>query len=254
MSTAFKFLGTRVDGGKTIYIFEAPQVTDQDTGESRLRDDGVQTLTSSDGIAGTYWVDSTGLKVEMHFDSLPNLGQGDKASASLSLTSLDGSATKTYDFGYSGVNDLATIIPATAIVLSESDAANGQFELSQSLLPTVNDLDRGEDKLQAQAWTDAEMKLYDANGADTGEIRTIRYMVDDDGKAYTDGTSLGDLVHDTVAKGTLAVKSFDGTAAGHIEVHIAADANNLAALTEGAFIFGENEYKPHVVTAPSVNP
>ncbi|MBV8049459.1 MAG: VCBS domain-containing protein [Paludibacterium sp.] len=238
MST-FKLLRTykRDSDGQTVFVFKAPRVDDADPGQNKLKQEGEKDLQSQEGMNGTYWVTARG-EVAMVLSPPTDLGEGQKVKASLTLSSYDGSAVKTFSFTYVGVNDVAQIL-AAPIEIDEQHHAS----LTLASQPQVVDADRGEDRLKGQDWRDVSLRLDDDS-----IVSGVRYRVDQTGKLVVDTSRMQDLPSDQAAHGKLAVESFDGTAKQEVDFRIKG-ADNPAEIEEGEFTLSETVYEEGLAAA-----
>src|SRR5204863_61463 len=113
-------------------------VSDVDQGENQLQ------AASGNTAHGSYAVTTSGWTFTADNSTLQSLGAGDSASDSFTITSDDGTDSKTVVVTFHGVNDPATISGTIA-----GDVTEDSGDMVESALITVSDVDQGENQLQA---------------------------------------------------------------------------------------------------------
>ncbi len=203
-------------------------VKDVDTGEAAF-----QTPASLAGQYGTFTFDSeTGAwKYTLDNDALNVQALNGKTTVqdSLTVTSLDGTASETIMVDIAGTNDEATITDSGAedsAVKEAGGVANGTTnDPSASGQLTVDDVDSGEEHFQAP-------------GSLTGDYGTFTfdttsgawgYTLDDSHNSAADKLTDGQVVHDK-----LTVNSFDTTASHTIDVAITGTNDEATIVVPGA--------------------
>jgi VCBS repeat-containing protein len=148
-----------------------------------------------------------------------SLNEGDSVEETLTVTSLDGTATETITVTITGSNDAATITGTNTDSVTEAGAA-GPGDASASGQLTVSDVDDGEDAFTAPA----PAALQGVYGAFSFNAATgaWSYALDN---AAADSLNEGDSVEET-----LTVTSLDGTATETITVTITG-SNDAATIT-----------------------
>ncbi|WP_208605626.1 VCBS domain-containing protein, partial [Rhizobium aegyptiacum] len=156
------------------------------------------------------------------------LNQGDAVSDTLSVSSLDGTASHNIVVAITGANDAASIVVDATVTddratVEAGAAGSGDPNASGKL--TVSDVDDGEAVFAAPASLDGIYGSFSFNAA-TG---SWTYTLDND-RAATQALNQGDAVSDT-----LSVSSLDGTASHNIVVAITG-ANDAASIVVDATV------------------
>ncbi|WP_313903602.1 VCBS domain-containing protein [Rhizobium bangladeshense] len=140
------------------------------------------------------------------------LNQGDAVSDTLSVSSLDGTASHNIVVAITGANDAASIVDATVnddrATVEAGAVGSGDPNASGKL--TVSDVDDGEAVFAAPASLDGIYGSFSFNAATGSWTYTL-----DNNRAATQALNQGDAVSDT-----LSVSSLDGTASHNIVVAI----------------------------------
>ncbi|OAP34720.1 RTX toxin [Sinorhizobium americanum] len=187
-------------------------VADVDAGEAAF-----QTPASLDGAYGTFAFDpATGTwsyTLDNGRAATQALTAGQSVSDTLTVTSLDGTASHAIVVNITGSNDAAAIVVDATVVddrsVSEAGAAgNGDPDASGRL--SVSDVDAGEAAFQTPASLTGIYGSFSFDAA-TGEWD---YILDNE-RAVTQALTAGQAVSDT-----LTVTSLDGTASHAIVVNI----------------------------------
>src|SRR5436190_258899 len=110
-------------------------VSDVDQGENQLQ------AASGNTAHGSYAVTTSGWTFTADNSTLQSLGAGDSASDSFTITSDDGTDSKTVVVTFHGVNDPATISGTIA-----GDVTEDSGDMVESALITVSDVDQGENQ------------------------------------------------------------------------------------------------------------
>ena len=212
----------------SIVMFDSGIVTvlDVDHGEDHFQAVDAGLLN---GVYGTFTFDSTSGAWTYQADpaKVQSLGQGVPVTDTLTVTSVDGTASDDIVVTITGVNDAATISgKLISNMVEDAPVASGSIVMFDSGVVTVNDVDSGEDHFQT----------VDA-GSLNGAYGTFTF--DSTSGAWTyqaDPAKVQLLGHDITATDTLTVTSADGTAHEDIVVTIAGvndapvfDGHNLAA-------------------------
>ncbi|WP_234879146.1 VCBS domain-containing protein, partial [Sinorhizobium americanum] len=202
-------------------------ISDVDAGEAAF-----QTPASLDGAYGSFAFDpATGTwtyTLDNGRAATQALTAGQSVSDTLTVTSLDGTASHAIVVNITGSNDAAAIVvDATVVVdrsVSEAGAAgNGDPDASGRL--SVSDVDAGEAAFQTPASLDGAYGTFAFDPA-TG---TWSYTLDN-GRAATQALKAGQPVSDT-----LTVASLDGTASHAIVVNITG-SNDAAVIVVDATV------------------
>ncbi|MEY9780213.1 VCBS domain-containing protein [Sinorhizobium fredii] len=200
-------------------------VSDVDAGEAAF-----QTPASLDGAYGTFTFDPAigtwTYTLDNDRAATQALKQGQPVSDTLTVTSLDGTASHAIVVNIAGGNDAAAIVVDTSVVddrsVSEAGTAgSGDPDASGTL--SVSDVDAGEALFQTPASLDGVYGSFTFDPA----IGTWTYTLDND-RAATQALKQGQPVSDT-----LTVTSLDGTASHAIVVNIAG-GNDAAAIVVDA--------------------
>ncbi|WP_037394347.1 VCBS domain-containing protein, partial [Sinorhizobium fredii] len=185
-----------------------------------------QTPASLDGVYGTFTFDPAigtwTYTLDNDRAATQALKQGQPVSDTLTVTSLDGTASHAIVVNIAGGNDAAAIVVDTSVVddrsVSEAGTAgSGDPDASGKL--SVSDVDAGEAAFQAPVSLAAIYGSFSFDAA-TGEWD---YILDNE-RAATQALKQGQPVSDT-----LTVTSLDGTADHAIVVNIAG-GNDAAAI------------------------
>lgn len=192
-------------------------VNDVDMGEAQF-----QTPADLAGVYGSFSFNASNGQWQYTLDNTKAATQalraGEQKAESLTVTSLDGTASQTITVTVLGVNDGAQISgTATGSVTEDSST-----ELTGTL--TANDADAGQSRFQ----TAAPFELSGAYGDFTFNASTGEWSyVLDNGKAATQALKAGEQKTDT-----LTVKSLDGTASQLIDVTVT--GSNDAPTAQGS--------------------
>ena len=207
------------------------KVADVDEGESFFQAASTESLQ---GQYGSFSFDEkTGeWSYTLDNDKAQSLGADDSAIDTLTVTSLDGSATQTITATVQGVNDMAVISGEAAAEVSEDSdnyVVTGKLE--------VADADEGESVFQA-ASVESLQGLYGSFSFDE-KTGAWSYTLDN-GKAQSLGA-------DDSATETLTVTSLDGTATQTITATVQG-ANDMAVISGDAAAEVSEDSDNYVVT------
>ena len=187
-------------------------VSDVDDGEAGFQSVDENALT---GAYGSFTFDNGTWTFEGDNAAAQHLGAGDSATQTLTVTSIDGTATETITVTIEGVNDAATISGDNASTVTE----DGTLSASGSL--SVSDADDDEAGFQSVD----ENALTGAYGSFTFDNGTWTFEGDN---AAAQHLGAGDS-----ATQTLTVTSIDGTATETITV-------TIEGVNDAATISGDN--------------
>ncbi|MHC2360836.1 VCBS repeat-containing protein [Rhizobium leguminosarum] len=156
------------------------------------------------------------------------LNQGDAVSDTLSVSSLDGTASHNIVVAITGANDAASIVVDATVTddratVEAGAAGSGDPNASGKL--TVSDVDDGEAAFAAPASLNGIYGSFTFNAASGSWTYTL-----DNNRAATQALNQGDAVSDT-----LSVSSLDGTASHNIVVAITG-ANDAASIVVDATV------------------
>ena len=178
-------------------------VTDPDTGENRF-----QTPASLAGTYGTFTFNATsgvwGYTLNNAAANVQQLTGGQQVHDYLTVTSLDGTASRTIDVTVNGANDAASISGTSTGTVTE----NGTSTAGNTL--TVTDVDTGENRFQTPASLSGTYGTFTFNATSGVWGYTLNNAA-----ANVQQLAGGQQVHDT-----LVVTSLDGTATRTIDVTI----------------------------------
>ena len=187
-------------------------VTDADTGQSVF-----QSPASLAGTFGTFAFNAAtgqwGYTLANAQSNVQALTAGLVVHDTLTVTSLDGTATRIIDVAVTGANDVASIAGTSTGAVAE----DGTLATGNTL--TITDADAGQSSFQAPASLAGTFGTFAFNAA-TGQWG---YALAN-GQANVQALTAGQVVHDT-----LSVASLDGTASRLIDVTVTG-ANDIAAI------------------------
>ncbi|MBU9698033.1 VCBS domain-containing protein, partial [Rhodobacteraceae bacterium HSP-20] len=200
-------------------------VSDADTGEAGFQEPAAADLVTDYGTF-TFNTETGEWTFAIDNDNAQLLGAGDSEDVTLTVTSLDGTATQTITVTVNGVNDLATISGNDAGSVTEDGTASVSGTLS------VADADDGEAGFQEPAAADLDTDY----GSFTFDAGTGAWTFTIDNAA---AQSLG---ADDSKDVTLTVTSLDGTdtqtitvtVTGTNDAPVITNSNTTASVTEDA--------------------
>ncbi|MFO1142690.1 MAG: VCBS domain-containing protein [Amaricoccus sp.] len=227
-------------------------VTDVDTGQAAFK---APAAASLQGTYGSFAFNaSTGVwsyALDNARTATQALAQGAVVHDVLTVTSADGTATRTIDVTVTGSNDAATITTAVSDAATLQAGGGGAASASGKLV--VHDVDAGEDHFLAPA----AASLEGTYGRFTFDASTGEWTYTLDGaRAASQGLASGAAVHET-----LTVTSADGTAHETIDVtvissnHAPVAVADSAAVDEGGTVIGSlaaNDSDPDAGDAASL--
>ncbi|AGS22437.1 VCBS domain-containing protein [Rhizobium etli] len=202
-------------------------VSDVDDGEAVFA-----APASLNGIYGSFTFDAASGSWSYTLDNnraaTQALNQGDAVSDTLSVSSLDGTASHNIVVAITGANDAASIVVDATVTDDRATVeagAAGSGDPSASGKLTVSDVDDGEAVFAAPASLNGIYGSFTFNAASGSWTYTL-----DNNRAATQALNQGDAVSDT-----LSVSSLDGTASHNIVVAITG-ANDAASIVVDATV------------------